>query len=72
LTGLDELAREKNEEIPSRMIEDLARVPSDLAQALSMIRRCLLASAFLAHCIAQPAEEHGGTGEPSGEPQRLH
>jgi len=69
---LDELARNQNEEIPSRLIEDLARVPSDLAQAMSLIRRCLLASAFLAHCIAQPAEEQGGTRESTGERQRLH
>jgi hypothetical protein len=69
LGRLDDLARDQNEEIPSRLIEDLARMPSDLAQAISLIRRCLLASAFLAHYLAQPAEEQG---EPIGKSPSLH
>lgn len=69
LGRLDDLARDQNEEIPSRLIEGLARMPSDLAQAMSLIRRCLLASAFLAHYIAQPAEEQG---EPTAKRPSLH
>jgi hypothetical protein len=54
LERLDELAREHNEENPLRLIEDLARAPGDVAHMLTVARRCMLASAFLGHCIAQP------------------
>src|SRR4051794_19292805 len=46
LKRLDELAREQNEESPLRLIEDLPRVPLDVARMLTLIRRCLLVSAF--------------------------
>src|SRR5881275_3326056 len=54
LKRLDELAREQNEESPLRLIEDLPRVSADIGQMLSLVRRCLLASGFLGHLLAQP------------------
>ena len=54
LRRLDELAREQNEESPLRLIEDLPRVSADIGQMLSLVRRCLLASGFLRHLLAQP------------------
>ena len=56
LKKLDELAREQADESPLRLIEDMARSPRDMAQMLGLIRRCLAASAFLGHCLAQPTE----------------
>jgi hypothetical protein len=58
LKRLDEAAREQRDESPLRLIEDFARLPADVAQTLTLVRRCLLASAFLGHCIAQPIIEH--------------
>jgi hypothetical protein len=66
------LALKSGDESALRLAEDLERVPADAMQALVLARRCLLASAFLGHCIAhaeQPAVQ------PSDEPQvarRLH
>lgn len=57
LKKLDELAREQADERPLRLIEDMARSPRDMAQMLGLIRRCLAASAFFGHCLAQPTEE---------------
>jgi hypothetical protein len=57
LKRLDEAARAQSDESPLRLIEDLARLPADVAQTLTLVRRCLLASAFLGHCIAQPMHE---------------
>lgn len=54
LKRLDELARDQQEESPQRLIEDFARVPGDTVHMLGLLRRCLLVSAFLGHCIAQP------------------
>ena len=54
LRRLDELAREQNEESALRLIEDLPRVSADIGQMLSLVRRCLLASGFLGHLLAQP------------------
>src|SRR3954469_7948371 len=54
---LDLLAREQKDESPSRLIEDLALVPTDMAQLSLLVRRCLLVSAFLGHCLAQPTAE---------------
>jgi hypothetical protein len=39
LKRLDELAREQNEESPFRLVEDLPRVPTDVAQMLTLVRR---------------------------------
>lgn len=54
LKRLDELARSQGDESPLRLIEDFPLPCKDLAQLLTLVRRCLLASAFLGHCIAQP------------------
>jgi hypothetical protein len=53
LKRLDELAREQSDESPLRLIEDLIIAPEDVVQMLLLVRRCLLVSAFLGHCIAQ-------------------
>lgn len=55
LKRLDEVARDQSDESPLRVIEDLVRMPTDIAQMMTLVRRCLLASAFLGHCLAQPA-----------------
>ena len=71
LKRLDELAREQSEESPLRLIEDLTRMPGDAAQMLTLLRRCLLVSAFLGHCIAQPSyAEMPGAQLP--KEKRLH
>jgi len=49
LKRLDEIAREQGDESPLRVIEDLARLRSDVAHIMRLVRRCLLASAFLGH-----------------------
>ena len=54
LKRLDEVARQQNDESPLRVIEDIARRPNDVIQTMTLVRRCLLASAFLGHCLAQP------------------
>ena len=72
LKRLDELARESADESALRLIEDLPRTPPDLMQALSVIRRCLLASAFLGHCLAQPVIGDMRAEENVGEGKRLH
>ena len=56
LRRLDEIAREQGDESPLRVIEDLAHHPNDVAQTMTVVRRCLLASAFLGHCMAQPTD----------------
>lgn len=56
LRRLDEFAREHFEESPLRLIEDLPRVPLDVAGLLTLVRRCAMASAFLGHCLAQPTD----------------
>jgi hypothetical protein len=71
LKRLDEMARGHNEESPLRLIEDLARGPGDVAQMLTLVRRCMLASAFLGHCIAQPNCAQM-PAEQSGTQKRLH
>jgi len=72
LKRLDELAREHHNESALRLIEDLPRMPGDLAQTLIVVRRCLLASAFLGHWLAQPAHEQIGSEKALGEEKRLH
>ena len=52
LKRVTQLARKSADEGVLRLIEDLERQPNDLMQNLSLARRCLLASAFLGHCIA--------------------
>jgi hypothetical protein len=53
LRRVNQLARKSGDEGALRLIEDLERLPSaDPMQSLSLARRCLLASAFLGHCIA--------------------
>jgi hypothetical protein len=71
LNRLDEVAREQGDEMPFRLIEDLSRLPSDVAQMMTIVRRCLLASAFLGHCIAQPPHVESSTDAQSAE-NRLH
>ena len=71
LRRLDKLAREHNDESALRLIEDLPRVPADLAQMLTLVRRCLLASAFLGHCLAQPTHPERAS-EPAPQEKRLH
>lgn len=71
LKRLDELAREQGEESPLRLIEDLTRMPGDAAQMLTLLRRCLLVSAFLGHCIAQPNFAETPGAQPHRE-KRLH
>lgn len=71
LKRLDEMARGHNQESPLRLIEDLARGPGDVAQMLTLVRRCLLASAFLGHCVAQPNCAEMPAGQPSAQ-KRLH
>src|SRR4051794_11111701 len=55
LKRLDEAAREIGDQSPLRLVEDLARTPTDMGQMLTVVRRCVVASAFLGHCIAQPS-----------------
>jgi hypothetical protein len=51
LKRLDEVAREQGDHSPLRVIEDLVHRPNDVAQMLMLVRRCLLASGFLGHCL---------------------
>ena len=71
LKALDKLAREQNEENPLRLIEDLPRLPSDIAQGLTLVRRCLLASAFIGHLLAQPTHPEAAA-EARDKEKRLH
>jgi hypothetical protein len=71
LKRLDEMARAHSEESPLRLIEDLAPGRGDVAQMLRLVRRCMLASAFLGHCIAQPNDAELPAGQ-SGVQTRLH
>src|SRR5260221_10851237 len=71
LKRLDGLAREHGDESPLRLIDDLARVPANMAQTLMLIRRCLAASAFIGHCIRQP-DYPGFTSEMLSAEKRLH
>lgn len=50
--ALDEIGQRINEEQTSLLIESLDKRPNDAAGILSLSRRCLNASAFLAHCLA--------------------
>ena len=71
LRRLDVVAREQSDESPLRVIEDLARPLADIAQLMTLVRRCLLASAFLGHCLAQPA--HPSLAAEALRPERhLH
>lgn len=71
LKRLDEVAREQNDESPLRVIEDLTRPPTDIGQMMTLVRRCLLASAFLGHCLAQPS--HPEIASQARHPEkRLH
>lgn len=58
---VDEFARAQNEESPVRLIEDLGKVSADVAQMLTIVRRCLSACAFLGHLLAQPIDPQTGT-----------
>jgi hypothetical protein len=71
LTRLDEVAREQGDESLLRVIEDLARLPTDVSQMMTLVRRCLLASAFLGHCLAQPAHS-SVPAETQMSEKRLH
>jgi hypothetical protein len=70
LKHLDEVAREQGDETPLRVIEDLARPPNDIGHIIRLVRRCLLASAFLGHCLAQPI--HPVSAEASSSEKRPH
>jgi hypothetical protein len=70
LKRLDEVAREQRDESPLRVIEDLVRLPNDVTQMIRLVRRCLLASAFLGHCLAQPI--HPVSAEAPSSEKRLH
>ena len=70
LKRLDEVAREQSDESPLRVIEDLAHLPNDVVQMMTLVRRCLLASAFLGHCLAQPI--HPASAEAPSLEKRLH
>ena len=72
LRRLDELARESGDESPLRLIEDLTRVPTDVAQMLTLVRRCLAASAFIGHCMAQPTTQPQIPTDPPNQEKRLH
>jgi hypothetical protein len=52
LKRLDHAARQSKDESALRLIEDLETLPADAMQSLHAARRCLLAAAFLGHCIA--------------------
>jgi hypothetical protein len=52
LKRLDQAARQSQDESALRLIEDLELMPTDAVQSLHAARRCLLAAAFLGHCIA--------------------
>jgi hypothetical protein len=49
---LDKIGERLNEEQISVLIDSLDKRPNDAAGILSLSRRCLNASAFLAHCLA--------------------
>lgn len=70
LKRLDEVAREQGDESPLRVIEDLVRLPNDVTQMIRLVRRCLLASAFLGHCLAQPI--HPVSAEAPSSEKRLN
>jgi hypothetical protein len=70
LKRLDEVAREQGDHSPLRVIEDLVHRPNDVAQMLMLVRRCLLASGFLGHCLAQPI--HAVSAEAPSPEKRLH
>ena len=72
LRRLDELARESGDESPLRLIEDLTRVPTDVAQMLTLVRRCLAASAFIGHCMAQPMTQPQILTDAPNQEKRLH
>lgn len=72
LKRLNGLAREHNEELPLRLIEDMQSAPDDLARMLSLVRRCLFASAFLGHLLAQPMHPAAAAAEAASEAKRLH
>ena len=71
LKRLDQLARDQGEESPLRLIEDFTTLPSDAAQMLTVLRRCMLATAFLGHCLAQPDVPEMSSEQLAGE-ERLH
>jgi hypothetical protein len=71
LKRLDEVAREQGDESLLRVIEDLTRLPTDVSQMMTLVRRCLLAAAFLGHCLAQPTHSSAPTETQRSE-KRLH
>src|SRR5437762_4767952 len=52
LKRLDEISRQSEDESALRLVEDLDVMPVDAMQSLNAARRCLLAAAFLGHCLA--------------------
>lgn len=57
LKRLDQMAREQGDESPLRLIEDLSRLPANVTGLLELVRRCLLTTAFLGHCMALPKSD---------------
>ena len=64
LKRLDQIARQSEDESALRLIEDLDVVPTDATQNLLVARRCLLAAAFLGHCIVSYSHPHRPTITP--------
>jgi hypothetical protein len=71
LEKIHSMAGESRDESALRLAEDLERMPPDVIQALALARRCLLASAFLGHCIAASDQPHIQTDAPHLDRQ-LH
>jgi hypothetical protein len=71
LERIHSLARESGDESALRLAEDLEKMPPDAMQVLALARRCLLASAFLGHCIAASDQPHIQPSAPQLD-KRLH
>jgi hypothetical protein len=72
LEKVDAMARKTGDESALRLAEDLEREPADLAQGLNLARRCLLASAYLGHCIAEADRAVSTTATPAQPDKTLH
>lgn len=71
---LDQMAASLNEEHMSSVIEGLEIRSNDAAGMLSLTRRCLNSSAFLAHCLAvgEIRTEASRIGQQPLDPQSVH
>jgi len=67
------LALKDNAESALRLIEDLERpAVADAGYLLGLVKRCLLASVFLSHCIATSGGEMSLAPSENASEQRLH